>query len=198
MSYRVGIDIGGTFTDGVVIDQQGQLVEVKCTNTTQNLKVGFLQCIDALAEKLHLDRMAFLGQLDTLVHGTTQGTNAIIQRAGPRLGIIATKGHADTIQLRRVPKTNMWDWRQPYPQPLVARHLRVGVEERVDSKGGVVRPLDEAAVHQAVAYLKRLGVQSIVVTFLFSFLNPAHEKRVKTPLSMCLSWRALLNACKAG
>jgi N-methylhydantoinase A len=179
MSYRVSIDVGGTFTDGFAIDDQGYPAQAKVVTTSSDLKAGVLNCLDELAKQYNLSRQTFLSNLERLIHGTTQGTNAINARSGPRMGIIATKGHADTIQLRRVPKTNMWDWRLPYPQPLVARHLRVGVEERLDSQGTVLRPLDETAVHEAVAYLKKMGVKSIVVTLLFSFLNPVHERRIR-------------------
>jgi N-methylhydantoinase A len=178
MSYRVSIDIGGTFTDAFAIDEQGNPTQAKIVTTPADLKVGFLNCLDELARQYNLNRQTFLGKIGTFIHGTTQGTNAIIARSGPRMGIIATKGHVDTIQLRRVPKTNMWDWRLPYPQPLVARHLRVGVEERVDSKGNILQPLNEDDIHKAVVYFKKMGVKSIVVTLLFSFLNPIHERRI--------------------
>src|SRR5512135_1099994 len=137
MSFRVGIDTGGTFTDGFAIDDLGNPTQAKVDTTPADLKAGIFNCLDELARQYNLNRQTFLGQVETLIHGTTEGTNAIIARSGPRMGIIATRGHADTIQLRRVPKTNMWDWRQPYPQPLVARHLRVGVEGRIDSQGNV-------------------------------------------------------------
>jgi N-methylhydantoinase A len=179
MSYRVSIDIGGTFTDAFAIDDQGNTMEAKTATTPADLKAGFFNSLDDLTQQCHLDRKTFLGKVETIIHGTTQGTNAIINRSGPRMGIIATKGHVDTIQLRRIPKTNMWDWRQPYPQPLIARHLRVVVEERVDSKGIILRSLNEDDVHKAVAYLKKMGVKSIVVTLLFSFLNPTHERRIR-------------------
>jgi N-methylhydantoinase A len=179
MSYRVSIDIGGTFTDAFALDEHGNPTQSKVVTTPKDLKVGVLNCIEELAHQYNLSRQEFLSQVEILTHGTTRGTDAVIGRSGPRMGIIATKGHADTIQLRRIPKTNMWDWRLPYPQPLVARHLRVGVEERVDSRGNVLRPLNEEDVHKAVAYLKKMGVKSIVVTLLFSFLNPTHERRIK-------------------
>jgi N-methylhydantoinase A len=179
MRFRVSIDVGGTFTDGFAIDDGGNPTQAKVLTTPVDLKVGVLNCLDDLAKQCVMDRRTFLGKVETLIHGTTQGTDAILSRSGPRMGLIATKGHVDTLQLRRIPKTSMWDWRQPYPQPLVARHLRVGVEERVDSKGQVLRHLNELSVNQAVAYLKKMGVKSIVVTLLFSFLNPIHEKRIK-------------------
>jgi N-methylhydantoinase A len=179
MSFRVGIDTGGTFTDAISVDEAGNLVEAKSPTTPHDLKTGIMNCMDELAGKLNMDRRTLMGQIDTIVHGTTQGTNAIIMRSGPRMGIIATRGHTDTIQLRRVRKENMWDWRLPFPQPLVPRWLRVGIDERLDSRGEVLRPLDEASVRKAVAYLKKMGVESIVVTLIFSFLNPVHERRVR-------------------
>jgi len=179
MGFRVGIETGGTFTDAISVDERGNLVMAKSPTTPKDLKVGIMNSIDHLAQNLNMDRKKFLGEVDTIVHGTTQGTNAIITRSGPKMGIIATQGHTDTIQLRRVRKNNMWDWRMDFPQPLVPRHLRVGVEERITSKGDVLRPLNEESVHKAVAYLKMMGVKSIVVTLIFSFLNPEHEKRIR-------------------
>lgn len=179
MGYRVGIDIGGTFTDAVSIDDAGNLVEAKNSVTPRDLKAGVLDCLDELAGQFNLDRRQLLNQCETIVHATTSGVNAIATRSGPRIGLIATKGHSDAIQLRRVRKDNMWDWRRPFPQPLVPRHLRVGVEERVDSKGNILKPLDEASVRKSVAYLKKMKVKSIVVALLFSFLNPEHERRVR-------------------
>jgi N-methylhydantoinase A len=179
MSFRVGIDIGGTFTDAISVDEKGNMVVAKSPTTPNDLKTGIMDCLDGLAKKLEIDRKQFFGEITAIVHGTTQGTNTIASRSGPRIGIISTRGHKDTVQLRRVRKDNMWDWRLPFPQPLVPRHLRVEVDERLNSKGEVLRPLNEADVHEALAYLMKMGVTSIVVTLLFSFLNPGPEKRIR-------------------
>jgi N-methylhydantoinase A len=179
MSFQVGIDTGGTFTDAVAVDEKGNMVQAKSPTTPVDLKTGIMACLNGLAGQLGLDLKEFLGRVTIIVHGTSEGTYTIASRSGPRIGIISTKGHKDTIQLRRVRKDNMWDWRQPFPQPLVPRHLRVEVQERVTAQGEVLKPLNEGSVHKAVAYLKKMGVTSIVVTLIFSFLNPAHEKRVR-------------------
>jgi N-methylhydantoinase A len=179
MSYRLGIDTGGTFTDAIVVDDRGNIVQAKSPTTPDDLQKGVMDCLEKIAGKLDIDLKKLLGGTTAIVHGTAQAVNTIAARRGPRIGIIATKGHKDTIQLRRVRKDNMWDWRLPFPQPLVPRHLRTEVAERLDSKGEVIRPLNEADVRRAVAYLKKMGVTSIVVTLLFSFLNPAPEKRVR-------------------
>ena len=178
MGFRVAIDTGGTFTDSVSVNEHGDLAAVKTPTVLKNLAEGTINAVDALARRNSLSREQFLGQVETIVHGTTQGTNVIITRTGPKLGIIATEGHSDILQLRRVIKENIYDWRKPFPQPLVPRHLRVGVKERIDSKGNVVTPLDEASVREAVAYLKKMGVQSIVVSLLWSFLCSDHEVRI--------------------
>jgi N-methylhydantoinase A len=179
MSFRVGIDTGGTFTDAIAVDDKGNMFQAKALTTPQDLKTGIMNCLSELAQGLDLDLKGLLGEITTIVHGTTEGDNTIAARSGPRIGIISTKGHKDTVQLRRVRKEGMWDWRMPFPQPLVPRWLRVGVEERVDSKGEVLIPLDEESVHQAIAYLKMMKVTSIVVTLLFSFLNPFHERKIR-------------------
>jgi N-methylhydantoinase A len=179
MSFRVGIDTGGTFTDAVAVDDTGSVLQAKSLTTPQDLKTGIINCLGELARGLDLDLKGLLDKVTVIVHGTTEGDNTISARSGPRIGIIATKGHKDTVQLRRVRKEGMWDWRMPFPQPLAPRWLRVGVKERVDSKGEVLIPLDEDGVRQAIAYLKRMKVTSIVVTLLFSFLNPSHERKIR-------------------
>ena len=179
MTFRVAIDTGGTFTDSISVDEKGNLVAAKTLTVPRNLAQGTINAIEALAKRNHLARRQFLEKVETIVHGTTQGTNVIITRSGPKLGILATEGHADVLQLRRVIRDNIYDWRKPFPEPLVPGYLRVGVKERVNSTGDVVTPLDEASVHRAVAYLKRMKVESIVVALLWSFLYPEHERRIR-------------------
>jgi N-methylhydantoinase A len=178
MEYRITIDNGGTFTDGVCVDDKGNMITSKSPTTPEDLSIGTLNVIDNLAQLLKLDRRTLLSQASTIVNGTTVGTNAIITRTGAKLGIIATKGFPDVIELRRAPKVGMFNWREPFPEPLVPPRLRVEVEERVDSKGNIVIPLNEMSVHKAVAYLKKQKVEGIVVALLFSFLRPEHERRV--------------------
>jgi N-methylhydantoinase A len=178
MGFRIAIDTGGTFTDSISVDGKGNLITTKTLTVPRNLAQGTMNAVDALAKKNGLSRKKFLESVETIVHGTTQGTNVIITRSGPKLGIIATDGHADALQLRRVIRENIYDWRKPFPEPLVPRYLRVGVKERVDAQGKVVRPLEEESVRKAVAYLKKMEAESIVVALLWSFLHPEHERRI--------------------
>jgi len=179
MGFRIAIDTGGTFTDAISVDGRGNLATGKAATTPEDLTVGVRNAVGILARLNHLDLRKFLGQVTTIVHGTTQSTNIIITRTGPKLGMICTEGHRDVIQLRRVPKEDMWNWRMPFPEPLVPRYLRVEIKERVDARGNIAIPLDEASVHKAVSYLKKMKVESIVVALLFSFLRPDHECRVE-------------------
>ena len=156
MSFRVAIDTGGTFTDSILMDDKGGLITTKTLTVPKNLAKGTINAIDALTKKAGLTRRQFLENVGTIVHGTTQGTNVIITRQGPKVGIIGTEGHRTVLQLRRVIRDNIYDWRRPFPEPLVPMYLSVGVKERVDARGNVVTPLDEASVHKAVKYLKKL------------------------------------------
>lgn len=178
MAYRISIDNGGTFTDGVCVDDNGNMVTSKAPTTPEDLSIATINVIDNLAKLCKMERRQLLSQTNTIVNGTTAGTNAIITRSGAKLGIIGTKGFPDVIELRRAPKEGMFNWRMPFPEPLVPPRLRVEVEERVDSKGIILIPLNEDTVYKAVAYLKKQKVAGIVIALLFSFLRPEHEKRV--------------------
>ncbi|HJX13961.1 MAG TPA: hydantoinase/oxoprolinase family protein [Dehalococcoidales bacterium] len=177
MAFRVGIDVGGTFTDAIAVDDKGFTQTGKAPTTPRDLTVGTMNVIDILAGRNNLDRRQFLSRVSTIVHGTTTGTNIIATRVGPKMGLLCTRGHRDVIQFRRVAKDNMYDWRVDFPEVLVPRYLRVEIGERIDARGNVRVPLDEASVRKAVAYLKKLKVESIIVALLFSFLYPSHERR---------------------
>jgi N-methylhydantoinase A len=178
MSYRILIDTGGTFTDGVCVDERGRLLTAKSPTTPGNLTDGIMETITILARLCGLDRKELLSRTTTMVNGTTAGTNAVLTKQGAKVGIICTKGFPDVIELRRAPKVDMFDWRMEFPKPLVPRRLRVEVEERINKRGEIVIPLNEDSVHEAVAYLKKQGAEAVVVALLFSFMNDAHEKRV--------------------
>ncbi len=179
MGFRVGIDIGGTFTDAISVDDNGTTQTAKSSTTPDNLIVGAAKVLDGLADRNSMNRKDFLSQVTTIVHGTTTGTNIIHTRIGPKMGMLCTKGHRDVIQIRQVPKEEMYDWKQDFPEVLVPRYLRKEVTERIDKNGKVWTPLDEDSVREATEFLKKLKVESIVVVFLYSFLDPSHERRTR-------------------
>jgi N-methylhydantoinase A len=177
---RIGIDVGGTFTDVVLIDdRRGKIHCTKVFTVPQNPAEGVLAGI----EKILRLADGTMADLDYMVHGhgTTIGTNALIERKGARTGLITTRGFRDVLEIARVerPDEGLYDFLVDLPEPLVPRYLRMEVDERIGSQGQVVRPLDEATVVQAVHALREQRVETIAVCLLFSFLNPSHEQRVK-------------------
>ena len=174
---RVGIDVGGTFTDVVLVDEKtGAFHYTKTPTTHHDLAEGVLK---GLAEILDLTGVG-IRDIDYVIHGTTIGTNAIVEGKGAKVGLITTAGFEDVLEIRRVarPKEAAFDFNADNPPPLVPRYLRKGVAERINGKGEVLRPLDEDSVRRVVAYFREQRVEAVVIALLFSFLNPGHEQRV--------------------
>ncbi|MCD6485624.1 MAG: hydantoinase/oxoprolinase family protein [Candidatus Odinarchaeota archaeon] len=177
--FRVGTDIGGTFTDTVAIDKDGKIMLGKSSTTYKDLAIGVFNCLEEVAEKYKLGLTEFLGQIRFFVHGTTIATNTLLEHRGAKTGLITTKGFRDIIEMRRAHKPDLWNLRVKQPDPIVPRYLRIGVEERIDKNGNIITPLNEEEVREAVRLFKKEKVESIAVCTLFSFLNDAHEKRIK-------------------
>lgn len=171
---RLGIDVGGTFTDLVLIDDHDKLIHYTKTLTTpRNPADGVLTGI----EKILNLAGASMAQVDYIAHGTTIGTNALIERKGARVGLITTEGFRDVLEIARIerPDAGLYDINVDLPEPLVPRYLRLEVAERIGADGTVVRPLEAASARRAVERLRAEGVEAIAVCLLFSFRNPAHE-----------------------
>ena len=183
MGYKIGIDVGGTFTD-FILAAPGQPIHLdKCPTTPEDQSLGVMAGLQRLAAHTGQDLPAFLGQADLILHGTTTADNTLIEMKGAVTGLITTDGFRDEIELRRGYKEDIWDPSYPPPQPIVPRRRRQTVKERLDAQGQVVTPLDEASVRQAARRLKQFGVESIGVMLLFSFINPAHERRIAAILA---------------
>ena len=178
--YRACIDIGGTFTDCLVLDDQGDIHEFKSPTTPQDPSLGFLACLEKAAKSYHQSLSSFLAEVDLLIHGTTLATNTLINENGAKTGMITTKNFRDIIEIRRGFKnirTSMYNVFVPPYSPLVPRNLRLEVEERILASGEILTTLNEAEVQQAVAQLKKDGVQALAVCFLHSYANPNNEQR---------------------
>jgi N-methylhydantoinase A len=186
-SYLVGVDIGGTFTDCVVIDEGGTVTTAKAPSTPGNFAQGMIDAIDGAAGRLGVEPAQLYAQVALLSHGTTVGTNAVVQKRGARIGLITTKGHNDVIHIMRGSRgIGGRDVRQVVhfpeshkPDPIVPKRLIEGVSERVDCFGKVVVPLNEAEAEAAIRRLLDKGVEAIAICFLWSFLDPSHEHRVR-------------------
>ena len=181
--YKIGIDVGGTFTDFVVAEEGGQPGRERRTrffktqSTPDDPSIGVMNGLQeaASAYGLTLDRL--LGDTDLVIHGSTVATNTLVERKGATVGLITTDGFRDLLEMREGLKEDRYNLRMTPVEPLAARYLRVGVPERVRASGRVERPLDEAALVESLEYLVREGAEALAVCFLFSYLNPSHEQR---------------------
>jgi N-methylhydantoinase A len=181
VNYRVGADVGGTFTDLVAMDETGRVIVAKAPTTPDDQSDGVMDAVSKAG--IELPRVDFFS------HGTTVGVNAVIENKGARVGIITTKGFRDALELRRGQRVidnpdDMYNLQMDLPQdyvggydPLVRRPLRFEVPERLDYAGNVLKQLDEQVVTQIAAELRKQDVEAAVICYLFSFMNPAHEQR---------------------
>ena len=176
---RLGVDVGGTFTDLILVTPDGGLLLDKVPTTLHDQSIGVLDGIGRLAERLDMGTAELCGRLEVIVHGTTTADNTMIEMNGAATGLLVTEGHRDEIELRRCHKEQIWDPSAPGPLPIARRRARIPIPERVDFEGNVLKELDEEAVRRGVRRLQALGVHSIAVMYLFSFVNPAHERRTR-------------------
>jgi len=175
VTVRVGIDTGGTFTDVVLYDETtGAIHTTKTPSTPPEFERGVLAGLDAILDETDTDP----GDVEFLSHGTTVGTNAVLEGEVPPLGLITNADLRDVLEIGDQTRPELYDLQQEKPPVLVPRYRRLGVPGRVDADGQEVDPLDEDRARAAIDELVETGVESIVVSMLFSYLNNAHERRV--------------------
>jgi len=187
MTYNIGIDIGGTFTDFCSVSDDGTLITFKTPSTHYDLSVGFMRGIRELAKLHKLDTRAYLSAIQAVRYSTTVGTNVLIEHNGPKLGLITTAGFEDTMFIGRgrswadgvPPHLNRDMAMIEKPVSLIPTDMVVGVRERLDCFGNVVCPLSREEVLEKLQYLVDQGAQGFVVCLLWSFMNPAHEQMIK-------------------
>lgn len=180
--YRIGVDVGGTFTDLVAVDGEGRVVIAKSASTPEDPSIGVMDGLGLLAAELGADVRSLLAATDLIVHGTTVATNALLERKGAKVGMLTTEGHRDIIEMREGLKDDRYNLRMPPPVPLVPRARRLGVRERMRFDGKVATPLDKRSLETAVARLKRDGVTSVAVCYLHSYRDGRHEKATRRAL----------------
>jgi len=173
MTTRLSIDVGGTFTDAV-LDRDGVRTTTKVLTTPARPADGFLAAADRVLTESGLKP----GDVDLILHGTTLATNALIERKGARMALITTEGHRDSLEMAYENRFDQYDISADRLPPLVPRDLRLPVTERVDFRGNILTPLDEASVQALVPELKKTEVESISIGLLHAYANPAHEERV--------------------
>jgi N-methylhydantoinase A len=178
VGYRIAIDTGGTFTDLVLADENGNLIVGKAPTTTDRIFRGVDGALKVVAERLKCDVASVLKNTDLLIYGTTHATNAIVEGKTARTAFLVTEGFPDILVLREGGKLDPFRLQVPFPEPYVPRRLTFEIRERVDSEGHVVIPLDEAQVRDVLHTVRGRGVQAIAACLLWSPVNPAHEQEL--------------------
>ena len=175
---RIAVDIGGTFTD-VALEHAGRLTTAKVLTTPAAPEQGVKEGVAAILSSAGLRPK----DISIVIHGTTLATNAIIERKGARTALVTTEGHRDVLALRNESRYDQYDLNISLPEPLVPRHLRLPVPERLDNEGRIRLPLDENAVRALIPLLRREKVESIAIGYLHAFVNPVHEQRTREILA---------------
>src|SRR6516162_8330804 len=177
-SARLAVDIGGTFTD-LALEHDGRRSTIKLLTTQSAPEQGVMA---GVRDILRASDVA-AGEIGIVIHGTTLATNAVIERKGARTALLTTQGFRDVIAMGNESRYDQYDLNIVLPEPLVPRHLRLPVPERLDNEGNVLLPLDTGAVRALVSTLRREGVESIAVGLLHAFVNPTHERRIRDILA---------------
>src|SRR5205085_3750485 len=175
ITYRVGVDIGGTFTDIVLLGSDGSIHTKKVSSSVGNYAQAI---VDGLSEVFHETGLSG-GAIEEIRHGTTVASNAILEHKGARVGLITTKGFRDVLEIRTLRMPKLYDLTWTKPAPLVERYLRKVVDERIDHRGRIDRALDPADAERSVDALLAENVETIAVCLINSFTNPAHELMLK-------------------
>jgi N-methylhydantoinase A len=177
MGYRVGIDIGGTFTDFVIIDEQGEVTLWKEDSTPDDPKAAIEKGLRDVTATLGITLEDLLGETEAFIHGSTIATNTLIQRNGGPVGLVCTEGFRDVLLFRDGYKPERFNVHLKRPEDFVDRYLRIGVPERINVDGDVLTELDEGAVRAAAARFREADVKAVAVAFLWSVVNGKHEER---------------------
>jgi N-methylhydantoinase A len=183
LTYKISFDVGGTFTDFTMLDElSGSVAYHKVSSTPHDPSEAIAQGLEDLIRMHRLDPSA----ITLLGHGTTVATNLVIERKGARVGLVTTRGFRDVLEIGRQTRPHLYNYRIHRPTPLVARALRLEVEERVMADGRVLTPLNMADLEKAGELFRKAGVTAIAICFLHSYREPAHERRAGEALRQML------------
>ena len=184
--FRIGVDVGGTFTDVIGVDHEGAVTFVKAASTPADQSIGVMNALSLLARRLGVELGELLPRTERIMHGMTVATNALLERKGARVGLLTTAGHRDVIEMREGLKPERYNLRLSRPEPLVPRYLRLGVRERIRADGAIETPLDETSLARAVRALVRARVESVAVCYLHAWRDDRHERRTAEVLKEAL------------
>ena len=193
---RLGVDVGGTFTDLVALHDDGRLEVRKVASTPEDPSVGLFRAVDGYLSPVAGDRSPGTGNaVAALIHGTTIATNALLERRGARIALVATAGFEDLLWLRRQDRADLYDLSQHHPAPLLARDHVVGVRARMGPQGVLVELTDDE-VHRVVAAVQALRPDAVAIACLFAFRYPEHERRLAAALRTALAGVPVAASCE--
>lgn len=178
MSLKISTDIGGTFTDIVVVDEEGVTNIFKSPTTPNNRVIGVIEGLKIAAKYYGKSLEELMSLCDFISHGSTVSTNALIEGTTAKVGLICTKGHRDILLFREGGKNHPFKWYIDYPEPYVPRYLTLPVSERINAEGEILEQLNEDEVRAVIEEFKNYNVEVIAVSLLWSFINPKHELRI--------------------
>lgn len=178
MKFRIGIDVGGTFTDFLLIDQNGNSEVYKTISTPHDPTIGFFNGLNEMASNYQLSLEEFIENVELIVHGTTVGTNAALTYSGAATALLTTDGFQDVLQMRRGIRPDAYNNQYQSPEPFVPRHLRLGLQERIDYTGKAITSPSEQEVKNILDYVKTQNMDAIAICFMHSYNNPKHEQYV--------------------
>lgn len=179
---RIGVDVGGTFTDIVVVDAASTIHAFKSPSNVADPAAGVMAAVELAASMLEVGVDGLLANCNLFVHGSTVATNILLEKKGAKVALVTTEGFRDSLEIRRGIRHDVWDHRAPLPHVLVPRHRRLSVKGRMDASGTELMPIDEAEVLRIAAQLREQQVESVAICLLHSYKNPAHEHAVATLL----------------
>ena len=183
---RIGVDIGGTFTDLVVAGADGALITHKTASNPADPSEALFRGLEEVAARMRLSAAELCARTAHFIHGTTVATNTLLQRNGAKTALIVTEGFRDSLELRRGARDNVWDHRTPWAPPLVPRYLRWPVRERMSATGTVLTPIVLSDLDAAAHFFRTEGVEAVAICFLHSYRNPTHEAAARAVLARLL------------
>jgi len=179
MKFKIGIDVGGTFTDFLLMENGGDSDVFKVLSTPEDPSIAVINGLTQMAEKKGISLASFLDQIEIIVHGTTVTTNAVLTGNVSKTGLLTTRGFRDALQMRRGIREELYNNKYLQPEPIVARHLRFPVLERTDFAGNIVEEINEKNVIKALELFKEHGIEAIVVCFMHSYANNTNERKAE-------------------
>ena len=178
MTFKVGVDVGGTFIDLIVVDESGRSRLYKTLSDPKDLAGAVLEGLTVVAGAEGMSLREMLAATEIIIHGSTVATNALLTKNGARTALLTTAGFRDVLNMRRGIRDNLYDPKQIPPAPLIPRQRIYPVEERIDCEGSEVIAVNDDALDAVIKKLVASGVESIAIGFLFSFLDNSHEQHV--------------------